>query len=396
MFINKFEMGMTKVKWERIVGVICLTGLLLFFGFIAVVYTSLMGLVKFYTPFVIIVTVGLIIISIMLIFRLLDSKKRTIIVISFFSLSVMAVTIYEINQAYHNSFVTIRDAEVDVWEYHPFIKNSKVVELQEASTLKFEEDLPVLDGATALYPVYSAFVKAVYPEKEYDIYKSEVMCSKTNDAYLKLINGDADIIFAAGPSKRQMKLAEQRGVELKLTPIGREAFVFFVNAKNEVESLTIEEIQGIYSGAITNWQELGGNNETIRAFQRPDDSGSQTALENLMGDIRLMTPPIEDVVAGMGGIIEQTANYRNYKNSIGYSFRYFSTEMVENGEIRHLKINGVFPNKETIASGEYLLSAQFYAITAGSENPNVDAFIEWILSPQGQYLIDKTGYVPLN
>ncbi len=380
---------------EKVFSAIFLTAFLVFLGFIAAVYTSLMGEVKFYTPFVIIVTIAVIIFSIMRIFKLGYPRTLKISVISFTSLCIIAVAGYEINQAYHNSFETFNKSEVDLFEYAPFSENSKVVSLPESATLTIENQLPVLDGATALYPVYSAFVEATYPEKQYDFYKSEVMCSKTNQAYLNLINGDADIIFAAGPSKRQKELAKKRGVELKLTPIGREAFVFFVNSRNSVEGLTIEQIQDIYSGEVTNWSEVGGKNASIRAFQRPGDSGSQTALENLMEGKQLVTPPKEDVVAGMGGIIEQTAQYRNYNNALGYSFRYFSTEMIENGEISHLEINGVPPSVETIRTGQYPLAAEFYAITAGSDNPNIDAFIEWILSPQGQYIIEKTGYVGL-
>lgn len=274
-----------------------------------------------------------------------------------------------------------------------FWEDSKVVKLEEEAGFRLESNLPRLDGATALYPVYSAFAQATYPEREYDPYHSEVMSTKTGEAYNRLFNGEIDIIFVAGPSRKQVELAEQMGVELQLTPIGREAFVFFVNSTNPVEELTLDEIQRIYSGEITNWSNVGGNNEKIRPFQRPEGSGSQTALQNIMGETPLMEAPTEDVVAGMGGIIEQTANYRNYENAIGYSFRYFSTEMVQNGGIKHLKINGVAPTKDTIRSGEYPMISEFYAITAGSDNPNIEPFLEWILSDQGQKLIEETGYV---
>lgn len=78
-----------------------------------------------------------------------------------------------------------------------------------------------------------------------------------------------------------------------------------------------------------------------------------------------------------------------------YSFLFFASEMIQNNEIKLLEVDGVKPDKNTIASGEYPLSAEFYAITAGSNNPNIDRFIEWILSPQGQYLVEKTGYTSI-
>ncbi|OHX54035.1 hypothetical protein BB777_07285 [Planococcus faecalis] len=95
------------------------------------------------------------------------------------------------------------------------------------------------------------------------------------------------MIFAAEPSSGQKKAAEAAGVELELTPIGREAFVFFVNSRNSVTDLASKDIQGIYSGDIENWKELGGKNDEIRPFQRPEDSGSQTMFIKFMEDQKL-------------------------------------------------------------------------------------------------------------
>ena len=191
------------------------------------------------------------------------------------------------------------------------------------------------------------------------------------------------------------------GVQLHLTPIGREAFVFFVNSENPVRGLTVEEIQGIYTGQITNWRELGGKNQKIRPYQRAENSGSQSALLRLMEGLPLMEPEKEDRIAGMGGIITQVAGYRNHKNAIGFSFRFYSTEMVENEQIRLLALNGVAPTKETIRSGEYPISSNFFAVTASpigepapeEHNPELRSFLDWILSEQGQEIIEKTGYV---
>lgn len=364
-------------------------------SFIGIIFVELIEEGKFYTPLIAVTGVVLFVFFIVGIFKIGNRKSRKIAIISYVVLAFVALLGYESYDAYKESLQIANDTEVDLYQYQPFAEETKAVSLDETATLKLDDDFPILDGATALYPLYSAFVQATYPKKSYDIYGSEVMANKTNGAYQNLFEGVVDIIFVAGPSERQLQEAESRGLKLSMTPIGREAFVFFVNAKNPVKNLTVDQIQGIYSGEITNWSEVGGKNEKIRAFQRPDDSGSQTALENLMGDVPLMEPPKEDIVTGMGGIIERTSNYHNYKNAIGYTFRYFSNEMVQNGKIRHLEINGVFPEKETIRNGEYPIAAEFYAITAGTDNPNVERFLEWILSEQGQALVEKTGYVPV-
>ena len=69
-------------------------------------------------------------------------------------------------------------------------------------------------------------------------------------------------------------MAKEKGVELEIVPIVKDAFVFFVNTENPVESLTLEQIQGIYTGNIKNWKDVGGDNERIVAYQRPANSGS--------------------------------------------------------------------------------------------------------------------------
>ena len=296
---------------------------------------------------------------------------------------------------YDKTRPVVRDGYVDTSSYEPFHEQSQVVTLQEPSTLKIEDNLPVIDGATALYPVYSAFARAVYPKKEYYQHDSEVMSNRTGEAYENLINGRVDIIFALAPSEQQLANAERLGKELKLTPIGKEAFVFFVNDKNPVQSLAEDEIKGIYTGDITNWKEVGGKNKDIRAFQRPQDSGSQTALQHFMGDVPIVDPPVEDIASLMGTIIDQVSDYKNYSNAMGYTFRYYSAEMTNNNSIRLLAVDGVEPTKESIRSGEYPITNELYAVTASSDNPHVDAFIDWILSKQGQEIVEKTGYVSI-
>lgn len=368
-------------------------------GFFGSVITALSGGLTFYTPLVVVIAIFLIVLMFLIFFTPIRRKtlKRTAIL--FFSLVVVSVIANWSYNTYIDSLKMVSDRGIDLDDYQPFTEGTNVAALAGNASFRIDDELPMLDGATALYPVYSAFAQAVYPEKEYDPYSpksSEVVSTKTGVAYNQLIDGEVDIIFAAGPSASQKGKAKRAGVELELTPIGREAFVFFVNSRNPVDSLSIDEVQRIYSGEITNWHDVGGKDETIRAFQRPQDSGSQTALENLMGNVSLMEPPTEDVVGGMGGIISETADYHNYKNSIGFSFRYFSTEMVQNGDIKHLEIESVYPSKDSIRNDSYPISSEFYAVTAGSENPHIDEFLDWIVSEEGHELVEASGYVPVN
>ena len=254
----------------------------------------------------------------------------------------------------------------------------------------------MLDGATALYPLYAAFARAVYPENPYDLYASEVACRNTIRSFQRLIEREVDIIFVAPPSEEQREMAEKAGVAFRYTPIGKEAFVFFVNARNPVDNLTVEQLRGIYSGEITRWEEVGGNKEVIRPFQRNKNSGSQSAFIHFMEGENIITPPRADRIRGMGEIVFQTADYANYKNAFGFSFRFYVNNMVNNKQVKLLKINGVTPDVESIRDNTYQLSAHFYAITlSDNDKPHVQALLDWMVSDQGQLIVEKTGYCPL-
>ncbi|MFB9327354.1 PstS family phosphate ABC transporter substrate-binding protein [Paenibacillus aurantiacus] len=360
-------------------------------GFIGLLMSSLGGS-HFYSILSAVAAIGL---SVLVIARLIPriSLKWLRVFTALFAAGLLiAVAVHEGFQAYESRFALVKEGKVDLMEYEPFADRTKAAKLREPSKLSLSGDLPTIDGATALYPLYAAFVQATYPAGAYDPYKSNVVCSGTEFAYERLMDGETDIIFAAAPSKEHIAMAKRKGVKLELTPIGREAFVFFVQADNPVKGLALADIRRIYSGEVTNWREVGGKNAAIRAFQRPENSGSQTMLQSIMKDHRLMTPPKETVAEAMEGIIEQTADYRNYPNAIGFSFLYYATQMVGNGEIRLLEVDGVQPDRDSIADGTYPLTADFYAVTAGTDNPNAKALLSWFRSEQGQELVETTGY----
>ena len=221
-----------------------------------------------------------------------------------------------------------------------------------------------------------------------------ITCTKTNRAYERLIQGDADIIFVAQPSDEELDMAAEEGVEFDMIPIGREAFVFIVNKDNPLDSITVDQIKGVYSGQITDWSQLGVQGiGPIVAYQRPKNSGSQTALKALMGDTPLMEAPKGVVAWDMGDILD-TVEYRNLPNAIGYSFRFFCTDMM-GSEVKLLAVDGVEPTEANIRNGSYPITSTVYAIRLkGNDNPNVVALLDWIKSPQGMELVEKSGYTP--
>ena len=273
---------------------------------------------------------------------------------------------------------------VEVGNYVPFTGSENVYSAEGAT--KLEGDIPVIDGAAALLPVYAGFVESIYPEssvkyngEDYDA-SSAMHYTNTRGAYKDIVDGNADIIICAQPSDEQLAYAAEKGVELEMVPIGSDAFVFIVNDNNPVNNITIQQIQGIYSGEITNWKELGGKNVPIAAMRRNKNSGSQTALEKIMGDI-----PIKPDYTALFG------------SPIGFSFRYYVTGMLGEGGVKILTINGIAPTAETIADGTYPIAGNIYAVyRKGETNENVYKAIDFMLSPEGQKIVEQSGYIPLS
>jgi phosphate transport system substrate-binding protein len=290
------------------------------------------------------------------------------------------------------------EAAPDFTLYAPFTENSLTIKLDEKSGLRLTADLPVLDGASALYPVYAAFAEAVYDENAFS--KDKVLLTNTRGAYEAVISGDRDIIFVAGASGRQLAAAKAAGADLRLTPIGREAFVFLAGKGNPVDTITYQQIRNIYAGKTAAWRTLGWKEGgKIIAFQRPEGSGSQTGLQMIMGGFPIQVPqPLPDAsLIGTNSLMKQVSvEWQGVQPAIGYSYRYYATTMYPNPDAKLLKINGIEPSIKNIQDGKYPFVADFYAVTNGEPGGNTKLLIDWILSRQGQEIIEKTGYIPLS
>jgi len=327
-------------------------------------------------------------------------KRRTRVVAGwgiFAGVFVLALGINLGVNAYEKSITVDTAPNIRTHEYLPFDENSKIVRLEGEASLRFteEDDLPRLDGAAAVFPVYSAFVNAVYPDcKATQLNDGIFYYNNTVGGYRALAERETDVFFGAYPSEEQIAYAEEQDTHFVYTPIGADAFVFFVHKDNPIDSLTAEQVRGIYSGAITNWKQLGGKDEKIAAFQRNEGSGSQSMLKRFMGDTPIMEAPTEMVNTMMSGIIEQVSSYRSKSNSIGFSFRYYVEGIIQNPDIKVLSVDGVAPTAENIRNGSYSIVTPIYAVTyEENPNPNVEALLNWILSEEGQYIINETGYV---
>lgn len=283
----------------------------------------------------------------------------------------------------NNTSEQMQAKSIELDRYLPFDEDSEVVRID--TDFKLTENLPVIDGAAALYPVFSGFVNAVYPEDsvifdgENFTPESSLHYTNTLKAYKAVVDGDADIIFCAEPSADQLAYAKEQGVELEFVPVGREAFVFIVNNDNPVDNLSVEQIRGIYSGKYTSWSEVGGDKTIIDPVQRIEGSGSQSVMVSFMKG----TPMKKNLLGFIG-------------RAIGFSFRYYVSGIVDNGGVKMLSVNGVYPDKENISSGKYPITVDFYAVyRKDNSNPNVNSLLDWILSDEGQEIVEKSGYIPV-
>lgn len=272
---------------------------------------------------------------------------------------------------------------------------------------------PSIDGSTVCVPLAAECARQHLGMADDDI-PGFVCFSTTHYAYENLIGRvslypwitsqnaalaerPVDIIFATQPSDEELALAKREGVELVVKPICRDAFVFITHKDNPVDSLTAEQIRGIYSGEITNWAAVGGYDMQIIAFQRDENSGSQTTMEKqVMQGKPMVRPEAAQVASEMGELIDSVAEYRNGAGSIGYTFRFYLETLYRNDDIKMLRIDGTAPDDAGIKSGAYPFATSYYGvIRAGEEKQRGGLFLDWLLTDEGQRCVEQAGYCPL-
>ncbi|MDR3295621.1 MAG: substrate-binding domain-containing protein [Clostridiales Family XIII bacterium] len=267
----------------------------------------------------------------------------------------------------------------------------------DASLYLAPEDYPRVDGSTLTIPFSEALAAAVMrlPLEEARLY---VLHNKTHLAYTNLVDGRADIIFVTPPSAEELAYAAEKGVELDVIPVLRDAFVFFVNAKNPADGLRLDEIVRIYAGEIKNWNEVGGEDKEILPYQRGENSGSQTGmLELVMKGTPLAPAPTEMVFGEMSGIVDAVAFYDNAEGALGYSYYYYTQNLWRSDQIKYLRVDGVAPLTEHIADGSYPILSDVCMVLRKGEPDGSAArkLANFIRSDEGKAVAEGAGYVPV-
>ena len=258
------------------------------------------------------------------------------------------------------------------------------------------DNMPRLDGSTSMVPLGQAVASVLLSETAEEV-ADLLDFHRTTESFRYLMRGESDLLLVAEPNQIVFDEMKEQNFAYEMQPIAKEALVFIVNSENPVNSLTVEQLQKIYTGQITNWSEVGGDDVEIVAFQRNSTSGSQVLMDKLvMGDLPMMEAPAEWIPGEMDTLMKGVRGYEDSASAIGYSVYYYAEDMRMAEGMKIIAIEGVEPTDETIGSDAYpLINPYFAVISAEAEEPTRILY-DWLVSRDGQMVLEQQGYVPVS
>jgi len=233
------------------------------------------------------------------------------------------------------------------------------------------------------------------PQQYKTFFTDRVKSSQTHGAFINLIDGNADIILTHRTISPDEKAhADSVGITLIETPIALDAFVFVVNKSNPVKSLTVNQTQKIYTGEITNWSQVGGNNASIKVFTRPRNSGSEEIFRKLvMNGIE----PADFPESSIGGMSQVFGEILGNENSICYTFNNYKNlqARIPDSEVPKIAINGIFPDEQTVKNGTFPFISEVHVAIRSNLDHNTMAYklYEWLQSEDAKSAITECGFL---
>jgi phosphate transport system substrate-binding protein len=195
-------------------------------------------------------------------------------------------------------------------------------------------------------------------------------------------------------ASREVTAAEKSkyGDKFQEFPIGYDGIVIVVSKPlydAGITNLTKAQVKKIYSGEIKNWKDLGGPDAEIYVVSREQGSGTRdTFNEDIMGNRSAETPGVNTVALGSAEVKTAVAGSDKAIGYLGYSY-------AEGGNVGAMALDGVKPTIESIKDGSYELARKLYFYTYGDPKPGAKAFIDFVLSPEGQKIAAENGFIPL-
>lgn len=235
-----------------------------------------------------------------------------------------------------------------------------------------------MNGSTSMEKVIKA-VNGAFMEKNKGV-TVNLNLTGSGTGIQEASEGKCDI----GNSSRKLK--DEEAEKLDATVIGLDGIALVVNPVNKLEDITLQDLAKVYSGEITNWKDLGGDDKSIVVIGREDGSGTRDGFESIvMGD---KEPKYAQELESTGSVINAVATT---DGAIGYA----SLANVDE-TVKALKVGGVEATEENVKSGAYEVQRPFICATLkGSDNKLAKAYLDFILSEEGQALVLAQGAVPV-
>lgn len=217
-----------------------------------------------------------------------------------------------------------------------------------------------------------------------------------------LINGTAEIANASRvlePEERE-KAKAKAGTDPKEILVAYDGLAIYVHKSNPLEQISVEELSELYreNGSIDNWSQLGvkipdARGDEIVRVSRQNNSGTYHYFrEHVVGkknDFKLGSLDMN----GSKDVVEQVGKT---PGAMGYSGLGYATPAVKILKVSAKKGQpGVMPSNESILDGTYPIARPMFMYTPGEPSPAAKKYLEWVLSPEGQKVVEETGYVPL-
>jgi phosphate transport system substrate-binding protein len=208
-----------------------------------------------------------------------------------------------------------------------------------------------------------------------------------------LINGTVDLAQSSRPMKAGEKsdIEQRRNSKLNETPVALDALAVFVHEANPVKSLTIDQLSQIYTGTVTNWNQVGGSNAPIVLYGRENSSGTYEYFKENVLNKQDFGPRVQ-TLAGTAAVINAVARDRN---GIGYGGIAYAQGVRAVGVKKDAASPAVEPAEANVANGTYPISRHLYFYWIDSAGPHAQEFVKWAVSPAGQKLVENVGYFPL-
>jgi phosphate transport system substrate-binding protein len=207
-----------------------------------------------------------------------------------------------------------------------------------------------------------------------------------------LINGTVDLAQASRPmsEKERQQVRQNRNADVVETPVALDSLAVFVHSSNAVQQLTLEQIKNIYQGRTKNWSEVGGANAPIVIYGRESSSGTYDYFKEHVLNKEDFAPGVQ-TLAGTAAIINAVSKD---PNGIGYGGIAYA-DTVKALPVSAAGKPAVAPNEATVADSSYPLSRKLFFYTLTTAPERVTAFVEWVISPDGQGVVKNVGYFPL-